>query len=232
MKNLIYIFTFVLATTAIAQNNTTSIAFEKQKLIQAKAYGDESIVANTMYSLIALEGPQSTYKDSLAYVYFSKRNYVSCFLVTNDLLKTKPDNLELLEMNAVSLETMGALDKAAEAYEKLFAKTNDNYHAYKLASIQYRMKQNEAAYATIKKAGQLPDNGNINITFQVNENYNQNIALKPAIAYMEGIIAVSLNKSAEAKISFERAIALSPEFVLAKSKLEILNAQEAAAEQK
>ena len=89
MKNLIYIFTFVLASTAIAQN-TTSIAFEKQKLQQAKAYGDESIVANSMYALIALEGPQSSYKDSLAYVYFNKRNYVSCFLVTNDLLKAKP----------------------------------------------------------------------------------------------------------------------------------------------
>lgn len=226
MKNLIYIFSFILAATAMAQNNTTSIAFEKQKLYQAKAYGDESIVANSMYALIALEGPQSTYKDSLAYVYFNKRNYVSCFLVTNDLLKTKVDNLDLLEMNAVSLESMGALEKAGESYEKLLTKSNDNYHAYKLASIQFRMNKNEIAYVTIKKAAQLPDNGDLNITFQVNENYNQNIALKPAIAYLEGLIAVSLEKTAEAKISFERAIALSPDFVLAKSKLEILNAKQ------
>lgn len=226
MKNLIYIFTFVLASTAIAQN-TTSIAFEKQKLQQAKAYGDESIVANSMYSLIALEGPQSSYKDSLAYVYFNKRNYVSCFLVTNDLLKTKPDNLELLEMNAVSLESMGALEKSKEAYAKLFAKTNDNYHAYKLASIEFRMNQNEAAYVTVKKASQLSGNENLKITFQVNENYNQNVDLKASIAYLQGLIAVSLNKNAEAKASFESAIQIFPDFVLAKSKLEILNAQEA-----
>jgi len=225
MKNLIYIFTFILATTAIAQN-TTSIAFEKQKLQQAKAYGDESIVANVMYSLIALEGPQSSYKDSLAYVYFNKRNYVSCFLVTNDLLKTKPENLELLEMNAVSLESMGALEKSKEAYEKLFAMTNDNYHAYKLAGIEFRMNQNEGAYATIKKAGQISGNEGLKITFQVNENYNQNVELKAAIAYLEGLIAVSLNKSVEAKASFERAIQIFPDFVLAKSKLEILNAKQ------
>jgi tetratricopeptide (TPR) repeat protein len=225
MKNLIYIFTFILATTAIAQN-TTSIAFEKQKLQQAKAYGDESIVANVMYTLIALEGPQSSYKDSLAYVYFNKRNYVSCFLVTNDLLKTKPKNLELLEMNAVSLESMGALEKSKEAYEKLFAMTNDNYHAYKLAGIEFRMNQNEGAYATIKKAGQISGNEGLKITFQVNENYNQNVELKAAIAYLEGLIAVSLNKSVEAKASFERAIQIFPDFVLAKSKLEILNAKQ------
>jgi tetratricopeptide (TPR) repeat protein len=226
MKNLIYIFSFVLATTAISQN-TTSIAFEKQKLQQAKAYGDESIVANSMYALIALEGPQSTYKDSLAYIYFSKRNYVSCFLVTNDLLKTKPDNLDLLEMNAVSLETIGALDKAKESYEKLLAKTNDNYHAYKLAGIQFRMNENETAYATIKKAAQLPSDGDLKITFQVNENYSQNVDLKAAIAYLEGVIAISLKKNVEAKASFERAIVIFPDFVLAKSKLEVLNAQEA-----
>jgi len=226
MKNLIYIFTFILATTAIAQN-TTSIEFEKQKLQQAKAYGDESIVANVMYSLIALEGPQSSYKDSLAYVYFNKRNYVSCFLVTNDLLKTKPKNLELLEMSAVSLESMGALEKSKEAYEKLFAITNDNYHAYKLASIEFRMNQNEVAYATIKKAGQISGNEGFKVTFQVNENYNQNVELKAAIAYLEGVIAVSLNKNVEAKASFERAIQIFPDFVLAKSKLEILNAKQA-----
>ena len=225
MKNLIYIFTFILTSTAIAQN-TTSIAFEKQKMQQAKMYNDESIILNSMYSLIAMEGPESSYKDSLAYVYFSKRSYVSCYLVTNDLLKTKPDNVELLEMSAVSLESMGALEKSKEAYVKLLSKTNDNYHAYKLAGLEFRMKQNEAAYATIKKAGQLVDKGELKVTFQVNENYNQNIELKAAISYLEGLIAVSLKKNAEARVNFERAIALSPDFILAKSKLEILDALE------
>jgi len=225
MKNLIYIFTFVLASSAIAQN-TTSIAFEKQKLQQAKAYSDESIIVNSMYSLIAMEGPESSYKDSLAYMYFNKRSYVSCYLVTNDLLKSKPDNLEILEMSAVSLESMGALEKSKESYAKLLSKTNDNYHAYKLAGLEFRMEKNEAAYATIKKAGQLVDKGTLKVTFQVNENFNQNIELKAAISYLEGLIAVSLKKNAEARTSFERAIQLSPDFILAKSKLEILDAQE------
>lgn len=225
MKNLIYIFTFILTSTVIAQN-TTSIAFEKQKMQQAKMYNDESIILNSMYSLIAMEGPESSYKDSLAYVYFSKRSYVSCYLVTNDLLKTKPDNIELLEMSAVSLESMGALEKSKETYVKLLAKTNDNYHAYKLAGLEFRMNQNEAAYATIKKADQLVDKGELKVTFQVNENYNQNIELKAAISYLEGLIAVSLKKNAEARVNFERAIALSPDFILAKSKLEILDALE------
>ena len=225
MKNLIYIFTFIITTSVIAQQSST-VAFEKSKLQLAKSFGDNDVVTASIYNIIALEGPQSTYKDSLAYIYYSERAYVSCFLVTNDLLKSKPDNIELLEMNAVSLESMGALDKAIEAYQNIFDKTKNNYQGYKLASIQFRTGKNEEAYATIKKAGQLPDDGKLKMTFQVNENYNQNIALKPSIAYLEGLIAQSLDKIPEAKICYERAIQLSPDFVLAKSKLEILKAQE------
>lgn len=225
MKNIIYILTFIITTSVIAQQGT-SIAFEKSKLNIARSYNDDGAIKSTLFNIIALEGPQSTYKDTLAYIYFNKRNYVSCFLVTQDLLKNKPGNLELLEMNAVSLESMGALEKALEAYENIFTKTNNNYQGYKLASVQFRMNKNEAALATIKKADQLPDDGKLIVTFQVNENYNQKIGLKAAIAYLEGLISQSLNKIPEAKLSYERAVTISPDFVLAKSKLEIIKAQE------
>jgi len=133
--------------------------------------------------------------------------------------------LDLLEMNAISLESMGATEKAAEAYQNLFTKTNNNYHAYKLAGLQFGLGKFEDAYASIKKSDKLPDDGSVKITFQVNKNYNQNVDLKAAIAYLEGIIATNLSKNAEAKLSFERALKLFPEFVLAKTKLDALNAE-------
>ena len=72
----------------------------------------------------------------------------------------------------------------------------------------------------------MPNDENVNISFQVNPNYNQNIKLKPAIAYLEGIISVGLKKNEEAKAAFERAILLFPDFVLAKSQLSALKEQE------
>jgi tetratricopeptide (TPR) repeat protein len=224
MKNILYIFTIVLTTTAIAQNSS-SIAFEKEKLQMAKSYADENMIANSIYSIIALEGPQSVYKDSLAYVYFNQRKFISCFLVTDNILSYKPNDVQILELSAISLESMGALEKAKETFMKLVDLTKDNYQAYKLASIEYKLKQFDAAYATIKRADQLSGDNNLEVTFQINENYNQNVNIKAAIAYLQGLIEVSLNKNAEAKVSFERAIKIFPEFVLAKSKLEILNAQ-------
>jgi len=225
MKKIVYICAFILTTTAIAQTSN-SLTFEKQKLKQALAYGDKLVAASSMFSIISLEGPQSTYKDSLAYLYFNARNYVSCFLVTNDILKNKPNNIELLEMQAVSLESMGALEKASESFKTLLTITNNNYHAYKLAGLQLAMKKFDLAYASVKKANQLPDDGTVEITFQVNKNYNQNVKLKAAIAYLEGIIAQNLDKNNEAKLSFEAAVKIFPDFVLAKSKLETLSTEE------
>ncbi len=220
MKKWIYVVAIFTTTLSIAQSSTLNT--EKQKLKQALSYGDKIVAASVMYNIIAIEGPSSTYKDSLAFLYFNARNYVSCFLVTEDILKSKPSDTSLLEMKAISLESMGALGKATETYQKLLAITNNNYHAYKIASLQLGMNKLEDAYVSVKKADQLPDKGTMKVTFQVNKNYNQNVNLKAAIAYLEGIIALNLKKEKEAKLSFERAVKLFPEFVLAKSKLSTL----------
>jgi len=224
MKRIFTIISFVIAAAAMAQT-ANGVAFEQQKMKQALEFGDKTVAANAMYSIILMEGPKSVYKDSLAYLYFNERNFISCFLVTNDILKNKPENLDFLEMNAISLESMGATEKAVESYQNLFTKTNNNYHAYKLAGLQFAMNKFEDAFVSIKKADKLPDDKTVKITFQVNKNYNQQVDLKAAIAYLEGIIAENLTKNNEAKISFERAIKLYPEFVLAKTKLDALNAE-------
>lgn len=221
MKNTLYILTFFIATVAIAQTSN-SLELEKQKIKQALAYGDKSTAANAMYTIISLEGSTSVYKDSLAYLYFNERNYVSCFLVTKDVLKNKPQNVELLEMNAISLESIGALEQSIESYKTLLLKSNNNYHAYKIAGLQLTMKKYDEALLSIKKADQLADDGTMNVAFQVNKNYNQNVPLKPSISYLQGLIELSLGKKIEAKISFERALKLFSDFALAKSKLTTL----------
>ena len=53
---------------------------------QALAYADTDIATNSIYAIIAKEGANSTYKDSLAYIYYGARNYSSCFMVCKDIL--------------------------------------------------------------------------------------------------------------------------------------------------
>ncbi|MGI9531142.1 hypothetical protein [Lutimonas sp.] len=210
-------------TTFAQAGSADAIKTEKEVIENAKAMGDPSVVTYSMYKLIALEGANSTYKDSLAYIYFSSRKYGSCFLMSTEVLKRDPKNEAILELKAISLESLGAIDKAMESYDELFTLSNNNYHGYSLAKLQLAMKKNDEAYATIKKVETLNDSGNYKVTFTINQNHTQQVELLAAIPYLKGLIEEKLEKPAEAKLSYEKALKVQADFVLAKEKLELLN---------
>ena len=225
MKKLYVSFVIGLfGLTVVAQSgNNEAIALEKEVIRTAKKMGDPNVATYSMYKLIALEGANSTYKDSLAFVYFSSRKYASCFLMADEVLERNPKDQAMLELKAVSLESLGALDKSMDTFNELFALSNNNYHGYTLAKLQLAMKKYDDAYATIKKVETLNDPGKIKVTFSINQSHTQQIELLAAIPYLKGLIEEELKKNPEAKLSFEKALRIQPEFVLAKEKLDKLN---------
>ena len=205
------------------QNDKKSeIALEKKILKNAVTIGDPIVVTRSIYRIIALEGENSTYKDSLAYVYFSARQFAPCFMISSEVLKREPNHKEMLEMNAVSLESLGAYDKAAEVYKKLFPLSKINFHGYSLAQLQYSMKKYGEALKTIEKTEKLNDSGTYKVTFSINQNHNQKVELLAAIAYLKGLIQLKLDQKPSAKISLQNAIKIQPDFVLAKEQLDKL----------
>ena len=200
-----------------------AIAIEKKIIAKAKRIGDPAVASYSMYKLIALEGENSTYKDSLTFMYYSARKYGSCFMMASEVLKRDPKNQAMMELTASSLESLGALDKAMEAYKELFVLTNNNYHGYNLSKLQLSMNKFEEAYATIKKVEPLNDTGKVQVNFSINQTHTQQIELIAAIPYLKGLIEEELKKNDEAKLSYQKALKIQPEFVLAKEKLDKLN---------
>lgn len=200
-----------------------AIAIEKKIIAKAKRIGDPAVASYSMYKLIALEGENSTYKDSLTFMYYSARKYGSCFMMASEVLKRDPKNQAMMELTASSLESLGALDKAMETYNELFVLTNNNYHGYNLSKLQLSMNKFEEAYATIKKVEPLNDTGKVQVNFSINQTHTQQIELIAAIPYLKGLIEEELKKNDEAKLSYQKALKIQPEFVLAKEKLDKLN---------
>jgi len=225
MKKSIFALAFgLIFYSGIAQNSAAeAIALEKEILNSAKKIGDPTVVTMTMYRLIALEGVNSTYKDSMAFIYFSSRKYAPCFLMTNEVLKRDPKNEPMLELKAVSLESLGALDKSMEVYQELYTLSKNNFHGYNLAKLQLAMRKYEEAYKTIKEVEGLNDSGKYKVTFSINQNHTQQVELLAAIPYLKGLIEEELNKKPEAKLSYEKALKIQADFVLAKEKLDALN---------
>jgi tetratricopeptide (TPR) repeat protein len=225
MKILYTVLVFVMiGVSAIAQSSKEeAIAIEKKIISKAKRIGDPVVASYSMYKLIALEGENSTYKDSLTYMYYSAGKYGSCFMMANEVLKREPKNQDILELKASSLESLGALDKAMEVFAELFALSNNNYHGYNLSKLQLSIKKFEDAYTTIKKVEGLNDSGKVSVTFSINQTHTQQIELIAAIPYLKGLIEEELDKNEEAKLSYQKALKIQPEFVLAKEKLDRLN---------
>jgi len=223
-KGFIFLVVGFIFYTGIAQNNNEeAIALEKEIVRFAKNIGDPSVVSVGMYKLIALEGANSSYKDSLAYIYYSSRKYASCFLMANEVLKRDPKNQGILEIKAISLESLGAIDKSVEVYEELFALSKNNYHGFTLAKIQLQMKKNEEAYKTIQEVENLNDTGKYKVSFSINQNHTQQVELLAAIPYLKGVIEVDLDKVTEAKASFQKALKIQPDFVLAQENFDAIN---------
>ena len=220
MKKYYITLSALLAFMSFYAQEQKDTSFDKQIMRQALVYGDTDIAATSIYAIIAKEGVNSTYKDSLAYLYYGARKYSSCFMVCTDILSKDGSKVEILEMQAISLENLGAIDKAAQAYAKLTVKSNNNYHAYKLANLYYGLKKYKESLMAIKKAEELKDTGKLNVSYSINKNHNQQVPLKAAIANLKGLIQFAMKDNVAAKASFERAIALHGDFVYAKENLQ------------
>ncbi len=220
MKKYYITLSALLAFVSFYAQDANDTTLDKAIMKQALRYGDNDIAANSLYTIIAKEGVTSVYKDSLAYLYFSGRKYSSCFMVCTDILSRDGNKQNILEMQAISLENLGAIDKSAQVYTKLVVKSNDNYHAYKLANLYFAVKKYDEAYKAIQKAQQLKDKGTVKVSYAVNKNYNQQVSLLAAISNLKGLIEFEQGKNELAKASFKKAVDYQADFVLAKENLQ------------
>ena len=201
----------------ITKDDLANIELSNHKKIvtQALTYNDAQTAISSMHYIVALEGEKSTYKDSLAITYFNIGNYVSSHLLAKELLEDKNENIQLLEINAVSLQNLGATKDAIEAYETLFSKTKNMAHGYQLAMLQYGIKRLAEAQATIEQTIQTEDIEKAYIQFAIDKTKNQNVPLKAAAYNLQGLIAFELKDNASAKQAFDQALKIMPEFALA-----------------
>lgn len=218
-RKISILLVFAVISSCFAQKDkttkTTDISIEKNIMQQALNYADVYTAINSLHKIIALEGAKSTYKDSLAVVYYKSQNYLSSHLVVKELLVSKPDNQQLLEINAVSLQNLGAAKEAIEAYEKLFALSKNRYHGYELANLQMSIKRLEEAKLSIEKAFTCAEIEKATLVFPIDNNKKQDVPLNAAMYNLKGIIYYQLQDKVEAGKAFEEALKIMPEFATA-----------------
>jgi len=232
MKKTIFSLLFFMVVAAamnhaVAQESTdirNTIVYRIQKGIYNRAlkYNDVPVATNALYNLCIMESQNDSLLFALGYMYFDNQKYLSAALTLTDVLMLNSGNVSALEMKALSLEQIGAKDKALEDYETLYLKTNNINFLYKMAVFQYDLQRLKEAKTNIDIMLTNKEADSIKYYFPNKENEQQEVVMRASLHNLKGMVAKSEGNNEEAKKQFAIALEIDPEFFIARNNLEEL----------
>lgn len=227
-KTILSLLFFMLLAVVIhhaeAQENTdirNSVVYRIQKGIYNRAlkYNDMTAATTALYNMCVMESQNDSLLFSLGYLYFENQKYLSAALTLTDVLMLNPENVSALEIKALSLEQIGAKDKALEDYESLYLKTNNINFLYKMAVFQFDLQRYREAKTNIDIMLSNKEADSIKYYFPNKDNQQQEVVMRASLHNLKGMVAKSEGNPDEAKKQFAIALEIDPEFEMARNNL-------------
>ncbi len=221
----------LFSATAFAQPKKQPIAAAKTnphlKVFDlAMASGDGGTAATALTYYLSEQGSNNMYADTLAMLYMQQGAFAQCYYWAEKRLQSKPGDNTLLELKGICLDKMQQPKEAINIFETLFSKTQSPYHAYKLMELQYGIKRLVECLATAEAAEKLTYKPDYLMTYNFGQQTGRTY-LQAGVYNIHALALYDLDKKAEAKAYFEKALALDTTFALAKQNLEALESLEA-----
>lgn len=215
---------FGLGFQTFAQQAEESEAYKTQLRVYQNAlkYSDVAVAKNALYNMMAIAPSNVSLLDSLAYLYFDYQQYASSLLVSRDILARNPNNLPALEISAISYENLGVYQQALAAYESLYLKLDNPYTLYKIATLQFDLDRHTESRTSIDILLKNTDIDSLNVTINEQNNQQKQIPMRAVLLAIQGLNNMELNDKEAAKLNFQEALKLAPDYTLAKENLEKL----------
>jgi len=231
IKSALFFVSFlIIGSTAGAQVKKTPAIPAKnsqhlQVFEQAVVSGDANTATIALNYYLLEPGSSQNYADTLAMLYMQQGAYPQCYYWAQKRLLVKPDDNNLMELKGICLDKLQQPKEAIDIFEKLFKKTQSPYHAYKLMELQYGIKRLAECLETAQAAEKLTFKPSFVMTYNIGQQVGRTY-LQAGVYNIHALALYDLDKKAEAKIYFEKALALDSSFVLAKQNLEALHSIE------
>ena len=191
-----------------------------KKYITAFQWSDYEVAKDALYDLIIENPANNSLIFSLAFYYYENEKFASAVLVSQQLLARNPKNIPALEISAVGYEVMGVPDRSLQNYESLYLLTNNVNTLYKMSFLQYDLKRFTECLATIDILLAKPELDALKVTFNDVENKPKEYPMKVSVLNLKGLaVQEQFGDKAAAKKLFEEALAIAPDFVMAKQNL-------------
>jgi tetratricopeptide (TPR) repeat protein len=214
-----FVFTF-LAYTVSAQENDALKTHYLKVYRQALAYNDASAAINALQNYIASEN-NTAYKDTLSMLYFNVKSYYSALLISEEVFKEAPGNLDAIARAAECYDELGDPKTAIGLFEQVVPKTKNPYHIYKLGVCQYQLKRSAESEASAKAVLADTNSKKMGVNFTMAEGNLQLVPINAAAANLLGVLQMDVKNYVQAKTFFEKALSLFPQFAGAKENMNI-----------
>jgi tetratricopeptide (TPR) repeat protein len=190
-----------------------------RKYATALQWNDYEVAKDALYDLIIENPGNDSLIFDLAVYYYQNQKSASAVLVSNELLARNPKNIGALEIAAAGYETLGVPDKALQNYESLYLLTNNVSTLYKMAFLQYRVKRYKESATSADIIMANKDIDTMKATYNDANGKGKEYPIKVAVINLKGMLALDQGDKLGAKKFFEQALAISPDFALAKENL-------------
>ncbi|GAA4246580.1 MULTISPECIES: hypothetical protein [Winogradskyella] len=228
MKTITIAMLMLFSVSMFAQTNTELKKHYEAYYKQMKKQGDVQGIINAMTHLDVLE-PSVARKDTLAYIYLSEGQHMQA-LNTIGVEKNATDSDLNVEVKALALKNLNQPKMALEHFEVLYKRSPNVYLAYEMADMKIQTKDLAGAKLNIDYAMANVTDDMKRAFYDQQQPYET--SMKAALMYLNGLLKFSENKTANIDIALKfmnDALAIDPNFNLAKISREALEAQKASA---
>lgn len=227
MKNIITILALLISISAFSQSNQELLSHYQKYYKQMQSQSDIQGVINALTHLNILS-PNQARTDTLATLYMNEGRHVEA-LNTIGIEKNEADSDLAVQVKAFSLKAINDIDQSLIHYEELFKRKPNPFIAYELAEMKIRKGDLLGATRNIT-FGIANSNGDIvRNYYETQQPYS--VPMKAAFIYLKGL--VKINEDRENNIDetigiMEEALAVAPNFNMAKISIDALTAQKNA----
>lgn len=225
---LLALCTGMLTVAAVAQNATAKQDNEDLSLYRrALKYSDLSSAAFALGRYLH-KGGDSTFQDTLALIYYNMNNLQGAYKLAGEINQQNAKNVTALSLLADISGRAGEVKTSLDWYEKLVVLSPEAYNYYQLATKQFVLERNLECRQSLQKV--IADSAAAKqqkVRLDVGEGYGEDVPVLAAAMNMLGALAYKEKNTALAEEWYTKAVAVFPDFVIAKQNLDSLKKEAA-----
>lgn len=221
MKKFVPFFTFLLMAAASQAQSPEAMKNHYLKVYnQAIKYNDINAAINGLHGYLAVDSSLK-YRDTLSMMYFSTKSYYSSLLLAEEVYKADANNMLAMARAAECYDELGDPKTATTLFEQVTPKTKNPYHIYKLATSQYQLKRTVESEMSARAVLADTNSKKIGVNFTMVNGEQQAVPINAAAANLLGVLKMDAKNYAGAKVDFQQALTLFPNFAGAKGNLDV-----------